>query len=830
MVNGLLFKNTLIKIKRSFGRYISILMIVMVGAGFFTGIQSSAPSIREVADQYYNEQQVMDLKIYSTAGLSDGDVRALAGLKKVQAAIPSYSLDVLDRDKSIRIHAIEPDVNRISPIEGRLPESDNEAVGDSRVYKIGDEVSIISDVEGKLKQTSFTVVGTTNSALYVSEDYGSSMIGDGKLSSYLFVNTDNFLLDAYTEIYLIASKEGEAPAYSKAYKELVASIFDQIVSIKGERESARLEELKAALPATIPQEMKDAALAEMPNPSWTVMDREAVVGYDDLGSNIDVIDSVAAVFPFFFVLIAMLMTSNSMARMITEERGELGTLVSLGFSSGSIAATYLFYVLSASGIGATVGFLAGCRLIPPLVYENFLFVLPPLETRYNWTMFFVMLAVALAVMTAVTLTACSKALKLRPAALMRPAVQEKGQRILLERISFLWSRFSFNWKITARNLFRYKKRGFMTIVGVAGCTALLLVGFGLRDSMNGVVQKQYGEIFKYSNMAILKQESEAIGGELLQLLEREQMLDPLLIKQTAFKSEAPDRSLEVYMIVPGDEGRFSEYYSLKSAAAGNEIKLGDKKATSGGMEKGGKEEGVIVTSKLADVWNAGIGDSIQIKDRDNHAYALEIAGIAENYAGHYLFLSKEQYRRVFQKEAAYNAVVSRFSGDEGALAERLIESGQVLNVSFTSDILGKALDSNKSLNGVIVLIIVVASLLAFIIIYNLTSITISERTREIATLKVLGFFDRETNGYIYREAAILTAFSIGAGLLLGIFIHSYIIDVISDQSSMILFKKINWLSFAFAAVLTVLFSAIMQWITYYKLRSINMIESLKSVE
>jgi putative ABC transport system permease protein len=830
VVSGLLFKNTLIKIKRSFGRYISILMIVMVGVGFFAGIQSSAPSIREVADQYYKDQQVMDLKIYSTAGLTDGDVQALAGLKKVQAAIPSYSLDVLDRDKSIRIHAIEPDVNRISPIDGRLPERDNEAVGDSRVYKIGDEVSIISDVEGKLKQTSFTVVGTTDSALYVSEDYGSSMIGDGKLSSYLFVNADNFLLDAYTEIYLIASKDGEAPAYSKAYKELVGSIFDQIVSIKGGRESARLEELKAALPPTIPQEMKDAALAEMPNPSWTIMGREAVVGYDDLGSNIDVIDSVAAVFPFFFVLIAMLMTSNSMARMITEERGELGTLVSLGFSSGSIVATYLFYVLSASGIGATVGFLAGCRLIPPLVYENFLFVLPPLETRYNWMMFFVMLAVALAVMTAVTLTACSKALKLRPAALMRPAVQEKGQRLLLERISFLWSRFSFNWKITARNLFRYKKRGFMTIVGVAGCTALLLVGFGLRDSMNGVVQKQYGEIFKYSNMAILKQESEAIDGELWQLLERERMLDPLLIKQTAFKSEASDRSLEVYLIVPGDEGRFLEYYSLKSAADGNEIKLGDKKATSDGMEKKGKDEGVIVTSKLADVWNAGIGDSIQIKDRDNHAYTLEIAGIAENYAGHYLFLSKEQYQRVFQKEAAYNAVVSRFSGDEGALAERLIESGQVLNVSFTSDILGKALDSNKSLNGVIVLIIVVASLLAFIIIYNLTSITISERTREIATLKVLGFFDRETNGYIYREAAILTALSIGAGLLLGIFIHSYIIDVISDQSSLILFKKISWLSFAFAAVLTVLFSAIMQWVTYYKLRSINMIESLKSVE
>ncbi|MHA7964889.1 ABC transporter permease [Paenibacillus sp. CAU 1782] len=824
-MTGLLFKNTVIKIKKSFGRYFSILMIVMVGVGFFAGIQSSAPSIRDVADQYFNSQQIMDLKIYSTAGLSDNDVEALAGLENVQAVVPSYSLDVLDRDKAIRIHAIETEVNNISLIQGRLPEGDNEAVGDSRVYRVGDEVSIISDVEGKLKQTSFTVVGTSDSALYVSEDYGSSLIGDGKLASYLFVDGDNFLLDAYTEVYLVASKDSDATAYSSTYEGLIASIFDGIISIKGEREEARYEEMKAALPGDIPQEMADEFLVEMPYPSWTVMDREAVVGYNDLGSSIEVIDSVAAVFPFFFVLIAMLMTSNSMARMITEERGELGTLVSLGFSSGSVAATYLFYVLSASGIGATVGFLAGCRFIPPLVYDNFTFVLPSLETRYNWVMFFVILALALVVMTAVTLTACSKALKLRPAALMRPVVQEKGQRILLERIGYLWSRFSFNWKITVRNLFRYKKRGLMTIVGVAGCTALLLVGFGLRDSMNGVVEKQYGEIFRYSDMGILKQETKTIDAQLEQALEWEGIIDPLLIKQTAYKSQTPERSLEVYSIVPEDENLFPDYYSLKSAVDGNEITLGGKGTTSGI-----KDEGVIVTSKIAAIWNAGIGDTIEIKDRENNVFALQIADIAENYAGHYLFMSKEQHEEIFQKEVEFNAFVSRFAGDQTALAVRLLERGLVLNVSFTDDILGKALDNNKSLNGVIVLIIFVASLLAFIIIYNLTSITISERTREIATLKVLGLYDRETNGYIYREATILTLISIGAGLVLGIFIHSYIVDVISDQSAMILFKKIKWLSFVLAAVLTVIFSTIMQLITYYKLRAINMIESLKSVE
>lgn len=841
-----MFKNTLIKIKKSFGRYFSILMIVMVGVGFFAGIQASAPSIRDVADRYYQSQNMMDFKIFSTAGFTDEDAEALAGLEGIEAVAPSYSLDVLDRDKAIRIHAIEGEVNTFPLLDGRLPQREDEAVGDSRVYRIGDKIELISDVSGQLKNSVFTVVGTTNSALYVSEDYGSTTVGDGKLSSYLFVDRSNFQLEVYTELYLTASKDDKgAAAYSASYEEVVSSLHDALIPIKQKREEERYEEMKDSLPADLPAEMVEAALADMPYPQWTIMDREAVVGHDELGSSIDVIDSVAAVFPVFFILIAMLMTSNSMARMIAEERGELGTLASLGFGNGSIVATYLFYVLSASGIGATAGFLAGCRLIPPLIYDNFQFVMPAVRVQYDWGKFLIILAVAFALMTLVTLTACFKALKHEPAALMRPAVQQKGQRIWLEAIRFVWSRFSFNWKITTRNLFRYKTRGLMTIVGVSGCTALLLVGFGLRDSMDGVVQKQYGEIFKYSNLMILKQETGGIGDELRQALDREGIDNPLLIKQAAFKTQTESQSLQTYVIVPEDAERFTDYYSLARRNGGDAIRLGAD-ATVGTASANGSTDvgdgttgangstdagdGIIVTGKIAEMWNAGVGDEIEIKDGENNVYRLVIADIAENYAGHYLFMNSAQYERIFAEEVSFNAIVSNYNGEEKALAERLIDDGLVLNVSFTDDILNKALESNKSLNGVIVLLILVASLLAFIIIYNLTSISISERTREIATLKVLGFDDGETNGYIYREALVLTVVSVGVGLALGIFIHGYVVDVISDQSLMILFKKINWLSFVLSAALTIVFSLAMQLFTYYKLRTINMIESLKSVE
>lgn len=798
----------------------------MVGVGFFAGVQASVPDVISVADHYFKDQKLMDFKVVSSMGLTDGDVDAIKGLNKVIDAVPSYSLDVLNKDKAIRIHAIEDKVNTVKLNDGRMPQRENECLADSEIYKIGDQIKITSDVSKKMKNKEFIVVGTVKSVLYLADDYGNTTIGDGKLSSFIFVEKSNFIINAYTEIYIVAAGTKDTTAYSKDYDNAVLKINDELVRIKPERENIRYQELyteykenssninaSTANTQTKADDIKTGP-SGVEKPQWYIYGRDAAIGYNELRTSIDIITSIAAVLPLFFILIVMLMTSNSMARMIAEERSELGTLTSLGYKDNSIIRTYLFYVLSASVLGVVTGFFIGCRIIPPLIYSNFRFILPPLITHYSIVTFAIILTVTLILMTMVTIITCNKELKQKPAALMRPVAPAKGQTILLERIKPVWKHLSFTWKVTMRNMFRFKKRVFMTIVGVAGCTALMLVGFGLRDSMNGVGEKQYGGIFRYDNMIILKNETKTLNGDLERLLTSQQIKAPLLIKQTATKCKLTGKSQDAFLIVPQNEEAFQKYYNLKSKATGSKLTLNDN--------------GVIITQNLSKVLNADKGDTISLKDADDNEYKLTVNDVTENYLSNYVYMNNTLYNKVFGKLPAYNAIVSKYTGDEKALAEHMIDSGLVLNVVSTGDMLQKALISTQRLNGVIILIVVVASLLAIIVLYNLTSINISERMREIATLKVLGFTDGETNSYIYREAIILTIISILVGLIIGVFLHRCVINVIEGYATF--FKSIMWSSFILASLLTIIFTVIMQIVTYFKLRTIDMIESLKSVE
>ncbi|WP_207658113.1 ABC transporter permease [Ruminiclostridium sufflavum] len=1014
----MIYKNALMKIKKSFGRYISLLIIVLVGVGFYAGIQSSAPDFIGIADSYYHDYSLMDFKIVSTMGLSENDAAALEAVKDVCSVTGSYSLDVLEGEKAVRVHAIEESVNRVKLTAGRMPEMGTECVADSKNYQIGDKLNIAGDVEGKLKNTEFTVTGLVESVLYIGSDYGSTTVGDGKLSSFIFISKENFALDAYTEIYLTMEGGKDYTAYSEGYEALSRELNDELIKIKPDRENARYAEIYseanekissnemklmdekadsekkltdakiklddnakklkdgkeellknetelndtvrektaefekakvkisdgwkeidtalsqsglkkvelsskvsglkqaiegmkaqlAELPADSQQyaqlsamlteysaqykglvklkesvdaltdqetqlkegietfhaeiakaraeiakgrkelannekklkvgydeyhenlekfntEIGDAEkkladaktdLSGMEHPKWIIFDREAAVGYKELYTDIEVVSSIAAVFPIFFIAIAALMTSNTMARMIAEERSELGALASLGYKNKKIISTYLLYVLSATALGAVIGFLLGCTVFPPLIFLNFNYILPPLVVGYNLITLAGIMAVALALMSAVTVIACNRELSQKPAVLMRPLPPKHGQKILLERIGIVWNRLSFTWKVTMRNMFRYKKRALMTIVGVAGCTSLMLVGFGLRDSMDGFVDRQYGDILTYNDMIVLKDEVSGLSGDLKELFTKEQIKKPLLLRQSAMKCEQKDTSLKAYLIVPENtSATFLAYYRLTSKSTGEPISP--------------DSDGVIITEKIAQVFKIGKGDSLMVKDTDNNAYSLTVSEVAENYITNYIYMDSAMYSRIFGKPAMFNAVVSDFSGDEKTLSKNLIDSALVLNTTFTGDIIQKALDGNAKLNSIIILLVVVASLLAIIVLYNLTSINISERKREIATLKVLGFRDSETNAYIYREAVILTLVSIAIGIALGIALHGFVIDVL-EGTTRVLLRKIGWFSFLASAALTMVFSLVMQVITYFKLKTVDMVESLKSVE
>ena len=337
----------------------------------------------------------------------------------------------------------------------------------------------------------------------------------------------------------------------------------------------------------------------------------------------------------------------------------------------------------------------------------------------------------------------------------------------------------------------------------------------MKDSINGVAQKQYGGIFKYNDSIVLKNETQTISGDLKSLLTKEQIQNPLLIRQSAFTCGSGGKTLDAYLVVPESEETFTDYFSLKNTSNGTDIKLNDN--------------GVIISQKLSEVYNIGEGDTIKLKDADNNSYTLPVAGVTENHLQNYIYMSKGLYSKVFGKPASYNMIVSDETGNEKMLAEHLIESGLVVNVNFKDDILQQAIEGDKSLNDVVILLVCVAVLLAVIVLYNLTSINISERKREIATLKVLGFTDGETNEYIYREAFILTLISIGMGLILGTGVHRLVMGII-QQDTVEYFNIIKGLSFVWAFLIIMAVSVVMQIVTYFKLKQIDMIESLKSVE
>ena len=355
----------------------------------------------------------------------------------------------------------------------------------------------------------------------------------------------------------------------------------------------------------------------------------------------------------------------------------------------------------------------------------------------------------------------------------------------------------------------------MIIVGVAACTSLLVTGFGIKDSINGVAEKQYGEIFKYNTLITLKNDTANMGEDLKELLAKEKVENPLLIRQAAFKAESSDQSLDTYLVVPADENLFKNYYNLRSQSTENSIKMDNS--------------GVVITQKLAEVLKISRGDTIKVKDADNNLYSLKVSDVAENYMQNYIYISKNLYDKVLGKNISYNMIITNYSQNANALSKHLLEDNSIVNVTFKDDILRKAASGNKSLNNVVALLVVVASMLVIIVLYNLTSINMSERKREIATLKVLGFNDGETNQYIYRETFLLTLISVGVGLLLGIPFHRFVIGAIESNAD-VYFKNIHAVSFIWSSLIIMVVSSAMQLITYFKMKKINMIESLKSVE
>lgn len=565
-------------------------------------------------------------------------------------------------------------------------------------------------------------------------------------------------------------------------------------------------------------------LDEVKEPKWYVLDRNKNAGYFSYSQDSDRIAAIAQVFPVMFFVVAALVSLTSMTRMVEEQRGQIGLLKALGYSKYKIAQKYVLYSLLASVIGSIIGILIGFKLLPTIVFNVYgmLYNMPPTFTEFNLKYAILAIIVSVFCTTFATILACIKELREVPAALMRPRAPKKGKRILLEKIPFIWNKFNFTAKVTARNIFRYKKRFLMTIIGIGGCTGLLLVGFGLKDSITSMIPMQFEDIFNYKLDISLKdgyteEEFEKLENTLKNINEIKEYAG---INEHAITFEKDDIQKEGQMVVVENVDNFSKYINLQDRSSKEKINF--------------ENDSVIITEKVAKMLNVKVGDSIKIKNSDEEMIELEITDITENYIYHYIYISEEKYEEIYKEKANINKLIVNVSDDieksrKSEITTTLLENKILTNATFTSDTFDLFDDAMESLNSIVLILIVSAGMLAFVVLYNLSNINISERVRELATIKVLGFYDREVTSYVYRENVVLTIIGAILGIGIGYFLNDFIIT--TCEVDLVMFARvIKPLSYILAIAITLIFSVIVNIATHFALKKIDMIESLKSVE
>lgn len=568
-----------------------------------------------------------------------------------------------------------------------------------------------------------------------------------------------------------------------------------------------------------------AELEELEDPKWYVYDRSNLIEYSGFGENAQRLGAIGRVFPVLFFLVAALISLTSITRMVEEQRTSIGTMKALGYGKWSIAMKYIGYALLATVGGSVLGVLVGEKILPYIIIYAYSILyphLPKILVPYDWK--YGLLATELAVFctTFATFFACWRELAAQPSVLMRPPAPKNGRRVVLEHVSFLWKRLNFTWKSTIRNLMRYKKRFFMTIFGIGGCMALMLVGFGLKDSCYEIAELQYEDIQFYDASIYLeedrtKEEEEALRQTLRQERNIAQFTDVHMQNITLVKGKKEREAVECVFPASTQVERFVSFHDRKT---GKSYALSD--------------QGVIINEKTAKMLEVKVGDTLWIKDEENGNKPMKVAQICENYLGHYLYMTPACYEKMYGKQPEYNSMM--LTAVEGcgkeeleAMGQTILQNDGVINVSYIHDMEKQLDDMLRSLNLVIVVLIISAGMLAFVVLYNLNTVNIAERKRELATLKVLGFYPVEVAEYVYRENLLLTLIGAVVGCGLGNILHRFIIETV-EVDSVMFGRIINGSSYLYSFLLTVLFSLLINGLMYFTLKKIDMVESLKSVE
>lgn len=798
-----LHKDIFREIKKSFGRFFSIFAIVFIGVAFFSGVNSSSYIMKYSADKYYDEYNFMDFRLLSKDGFTIEEVEKIKNTKGVLGVHATNTIDVLTNSKSkpltLRLHGISlensNDNNNINkPLlkEGRYPENSGECLVEVTTmkeapYEIGDTIRVHSgtdmDINYSLKTDTYKVVGIVNSPYYLSYEKGTTTIGDGIIDYFCIIPDEDFNFNICNEVFVTVNGAKKFNSYEKEY-------FNEVNKVK-----ERLEKIS----------------------DYTVLDRTYNYSYSDYESAADKIDAISKVFPVFFLLVAALVCLTTITRMLDEQRGNIGILKALGYSKVSIVSKFLIYTSVATVLGVVLGLALGMVLFPTVIYNawRIMYSMPEVQLCFLPEL---CIGIGILFILITNLTAylvCYKELFETPSLLMRPKAPKLGKKIFFERIKFIWKKLSFSKKVTVRNIFRYKKRFVMTVVGIAGCTSLLLAGFGIMDSIKTIGNTQFKELFKFNYEAASSIE---ITEELIDKYKTNDSIKDLTAVSKINKSISnKNLSYDIALYVISDIDKFDDFFTLRNRITGEKIDI--------------KKEGIIISEKTSNDLKVNVGDKVKLSSSENKTIEVKVAGITENYIDNYGYLTAKLYSELFNESIINNRLLLKIK--ENSKTDNIVisingEDGIVSMIPY-SKILDNFNDLIVSLNYIVIVLIISAGALAFVVLYNLTNINISERIREIATIKVLGFYDKEVSSYVYRENIILTIIGTFFGCLLGIVLHRFIM-VNLDLDTVMFGRNIKGISFAYSILLTLGFSLIVNFVMYFKLRKIPMVESLKSIE
>lgn len=835
-MNALTLKNLLREIKRTFTKFLSIFAICALGVAFFAGIRATSPDMKEAGDRLYNTYNLSDISVISTSGLTADNIRDLESIEGIQAVRASLFVDAMargtgEKEKNLRLYSMpiklkseyaplidlipdygidtspEYEMNGVEIVSGRMPLNDTETALDytlegSLVKQLGDEITLTTSGG----TVTLRVVGFIRSPMYISMfERGTSSIGNGTSDGFAYASGNaisslgtklpvmSLLNTYYTRADIVISGKEGLSAYSDEYEALVNEVTD------------RIEDYASTQSGT-----------------WYIQDRSGNPGYSDYSENTDRIAAVGDVFPLIFFIVAALVCLTTMTRMVEEQRIEMGTMKALGYGGWQIAMKYAVYAMSACISGGVVGAIIGFKLFPYVIMKGYsiMYYLGKLETPYRADIAFMAIAAMAVCTAAATFSACYASLKEVPATLMRPKAPKAGRRVLLEKIPFIWKKLSFTSKVTVRNLFRYKKRFFMSVIGIAGSGALLVTAFGLNDSIFGIIEKQFGDIWQMDVQAYVY--------EAMPLADMQELLG---------KNPANDDFDSVMFCLDSqmeckNGGRSQSGVHLLGVESAESM-AGRINLHNGGAPVTLDDSGVVVTAKLAETLSIKVGDEINMRT-GGEDHLMRVIGVADNYVYHYVYITAAYYETVFGKAMQYNGFMGNLKDgltDEtmDAMSTQLLSDSRMYTVRTIESIYASVWDSLSILNYVVLVLILGSGMLTFVVMLNLTNINIGERMRELATLRVLGFYDKEMYDYIFRENNALSVIGAFVGLVFGKIMHLFVIR--TCEVDMVMFvRSAKPLSYVYAFALTIVFSLIVNLLMRPKVRAIDMVESLKSAE